>query len=292
MIPGAALLPARSAARKQVNPSRCGFMKRKKRNVKIIFPSLITSFSMICGFAAILLASDGRIITASYLILVAAFLDGLDGKVARLTNTASEFGIQYDSMADLVSFGVAPVVIYYRFFLYQRGTEQMFVLLPIMFLLSGAIRLARFNVTASIYGKDYFTGMPIPTAAVTLSLWPPLSDWVLRHQDWAGTSLHRFFEFENLMPFSIGLIVILSLSMVSTLKFDTFETFWFKKFPYKPLNYIVFLVFLLPLLIHFIVFMTFLSIYYLSMMYGRAIHEQITRSDKRTEIHASEKDED
>ncbi|MCB1042039.1 MAG: CDP-diacylglycerol--serine O-phosphatidyltransferase [Acidobacteria bacterium] len=255
-------------------------VKRPRRNVKIIFPSLITSFSMISGFAAILFAIDDKVWISSYLILVASVLDGLDGKVARLTNTASEFGIQYDSMSDLVAFGVAPAVIYYCHFIYHRPVDQLFILLPIMFLLCGAIRLARFNVTASIYGKAFFTGMPIPAAAVILSLWPPLERWAELHSSWAP--LKSALAYENSFPISVVFVVILSLSMISTLKFDTFDQFWFKKYRNKSTRYSVFALFHALILIHFIIYMTAVSIYYMVAMYGRALVQKVSRSEQIT----------
>lgn len=255
--------------------------KRPRRNVKIIFPSLITSFSMVCGFAAILFAMDDRVVWASYLILIASILDGLDGKVARLTNTASEFGIQYDSMADLVAFGVAPAVIYYRYFIYERDLDRLFVLVPIMFMLCGAIRLARFNVTASIFGKHFFTGMPIPAAAVILSLFPPLESWLTRH-DYLGSPLLRdYLAYENVLPLSVVFIVILSLSMISNLKFDTFDQFWFKKYRKKATNYTVFALFHTLILVHFIIYMTAVATYYMLAMYGRALAAKISRAEPK-----------
>ncbi len=258
-------------------------VKRPRRNVKIIFPSLITSFSMISGFAAILFALDDRLWISSYLVLVASILDGLDGKVARLTNTASEFGIQYDSMSDLVAFGVAPAVIYYRYFIHDQQVDQLFVLLPIMFLLCGAIRLARFNITASIYGKSFFTGMPVPAAAVVIAIWVPLERWFAGQQFFNSDRIESMFAFENAFPVSVVFLVILSLSMISALKFDTFDQFWFRKYQNKSTNFTVFAFFHALILFHFIIYMTAVALYYLVAMYGRALLRKVTRPTPQTE---------
>lgn len=251
--------------------------RRGPRNVKIIFPSLITSFSMICGFAAMVLAMDGRVVMGCYLVMVAAILDGLDGKVARLTNTASAFGIQYDSMADLVSFGVAPAVLYHRFFLNELQRDSLWVLLPIMFMLCGAIRLARFNVTASIYGKAFFTGMPIPVAAVALSIWAPLSEWVAGRSWLASSFFGGFFDRPHLFPFSIILISVLSLTMISSMKFDTWDNFWLRKYRRKSVNFFVLAAFHSLLFIHFVIYMSAIATYYVLMMYGRSLKDYILR---------------
>lgn len=254
-------------------------LKRQKRNVKIIFPSTITTFSMVIGFVAILLATNGQIHKACYLIMVCILMDGLDGKVARLTNTASEFGIQYDSLADLVAFGVTPCVIYARFFLHQQVTDQIYYLLPMMFLICGAIRLARFNVTASIYGKSFFTGLPIPAAAFMLAILPLLHRWALNSPAIKKMGWLDFFSLENYFQFSIFMIAALGWSMISTLKFDTPTGFWLRRFKSKALNYLVIGLFLSLIFIDFSVFGAAISLYYLAFNYGRAIHSRTRRGD-------------
>lgn len=253
--------------------------KRHKRNVKIIFPSTITTFSMVIGFVAILLATNGQILRACYLIMVCILMDGLDGKVARLTNTASEFGIQYDSLADLVAFGVTPCVIYARFFLHQQETDQIYYLLPMMFLICGAIRLARFNVTASVYGKSFFTGLPIPAAAFMLAMLPLLHHWgtnstFITEMGWAG-----FFARDNYFQYSMFLIAVLGWSMISTLKFDTPAGFWLRRFKIRALNFIVILAFLCLNFIDFSVFGTAISAYYLIFNFARAFSERVRKSE-------------
>jgi len=253
-------------------------MKQKRpRNVKIIFPSTITTFAMVFGFIAIILATKNQI-TAGYMVMIAIIMDGLDGKVARFTNTASEFGIQYDSLSDLIAFGVAPCVIYYHFYLHQQVTDQVYYLLPIMYLVCGAVRLARFNVTASIYGKSFFTGLPIPAAAFFTVTLPMVYEWS------QGVALFKSWGWDvyltktNFFQASVVVIIAISISMISTLRFDTLTVFWFRKYRYKPLNYAVILACLAMNLISFAVFALVISLYYVLSMYGRALIHKIHKT--------------
>lgn len=249
----------------------------KKRNVKIIFPSLITCFSMIAGFGSILLSAENMLVDAGILILISIILDGVDGKVARITDTASEFGVQLDSLADLVAFGVAPAALFYRFYLYHRVEQPLFYLLPVMFLLCGAIRLARFNVTASVHGKTHFTGQPIPSAAGAIVIWIPLQDW-MQHSDWSWiVNLAPYLDPDRFFRYAVALIVIASLTMISNMKFDTFNTFWFNQYPNKYVNYAVFVLFLSTLFIHFVVFMFAIAVYYSIVMYSKGMMTAIRK---------------
>jgi CDP-diacylglycerol--serine O-phosphatidyltransferase len=263
--------------------------KRNDRNVKIIFPSTITSFAITFGFISMLMSMENHILYASYLVLLAMIMDGLDGKVARFTNTATEFGIQYDSLSDLIAFGAAPCIIYSKFFLYQRVEDSIFYLAPIMYLLCGAIRLARFNVTASVHGKRFFTGLPIPAAAFAVVSLPILHDWASQQAYLVEMGLDVYFTKDALFRASIGLMVLLSLSMISTMRFDTPVTFWLGKFKFKPLNYVVLGAFLsLWPLIDFAVFAVAITIYYLLSMYGRAVYVRMAKLHKPDEITPSE----
>ncbi|CAM2008326.1 CDP-diacylglycerol--serine O-phosphatidyltransferase [Acanthopleuribacter pedis] len=251
---------------------------RRRRNVKIIFPSTITSFAMVFGFISIMLAANGDFVKASYMLMLSMVMDGLDGKVARMTNTASEFGIQYDSLSDLIAFGLAPAFIYARFVVHAQGIDRMYYLLPMMFMVCGAIRLARFNITASIYGKTHFTGLPIPAASFALILWPPLLNWAPQSEILTSLGVVEHLTLQNLFPYSIGLIVLLSWSMISTLKFDTPGGFWFHKFPKKWMNWAVIAAFLsLNIWFHFSFFCLAIATYYLLFMYARAFYERVIK---------------
>ncbi len=133
-----------------------------KRGVYLI-PSLFTTGNLICGFFSIISTFNGQYPQAAVLILLAHLLDCLDGYVARLTKTTSQFGVQFDSLADLVSFGVAPGVLVYYWALIPWGTWGW--LAACLYVVCGALRLARFNVQVKTVEKSHFVGLPIPAAA-------------------------------------------------------------------------------------------------------------------------------
>lgn len=138
--------------------------RRKLGGAIYILPNLITTGNLFFGFFSIVKGLQGNFLWASGAILLAAVFDVLDGRVARITNSTSEFGVQYDSLCDLVSFGAAPALLMYKAGLSEAGRLGWIVCF--MFLACGALRLARFNVQSSI-GKASgdFTGLPIPMAA-------------------------------------------------------------------------------------------------------------------------------
>ncbi|MFQ5894032.1 MAG: CDP-diacylglycerol--serine O-phosphatidyltransferase, partial [Nitrospinota bacterium] len=133
-----------------------------KRGIKII-PSLFTTGNAFCGFYAIIAAFNGMPYHAAVAILVAILFDGLDGRVARFTKTSTDFGLEYDSLADLLSFGVAPALLLYTWTLKPFG--RIGWLAVFLFVLCGALRLARFNVRVAEPTTRHFTGLPIPAAA-------------------------------------------------------------------------------------------------------------------------------
>ena len=146
---------------------RRGARERFRRGIYLL-PSLFTVGNMLCGFAAVLHSLHERLVLAAWLILLAGFLDGLDGRIARLTRSTSEFGKEYDSLADVVSFGVAPAVLVYQWAL--RGMGRWGWAVAFLFLVAGSVRLARFNVQAHEGDRRFFTGLPIPAGAGALTL--------------------------------------------------------------------------------------------------------------------------
>ncbi len=145
---------------------RRGASNRLRRGIYLL-PSLFTAGNLFCGVFAILFAVNGEYYQAALLIVVAHLLDGVDGAVARLTHTTSQFGVEFDSLADVVSFGVAPAVLVYIFALSGWGTWGG--LGAALFAVCGALRLARFNVQTLVVEKGYFTGLPIPAAAAMIA---------------------------------------------------------------------------------------------------------------------------
>ena len=188
---------------------------RIKRGI-YLFPNLVTSAGLMAGFFSICKTFDGEFIVAAWAIFAAGLFDGMDGKIARLTKTTSEFGIQYDSLADLVSFGVAPGVLIYNFALRHSLSPGLGWAIALLFTVCGALRLARFNVqTATIDGR-WFVGLPIPGGAgVLLSTVLFLNDmgWVTTD----GTALH---------PNAVTIVTLLvAISMVSTIPYWAAKSF-------------------------------------------------------------------
>ncbi|MFZ1643587.1 MAG: CDP-diacylglycerol--serine O-phosphatidyltransferase [Candidatus Contendobacter sp.] len=146
---------------------------RRSRGVYLL-PNLFTTAALFCGFYAIIAALQGRFESAAIAVFIAMVLDGLDGRVARLTHTESEFGAQYDSLADLVSFGLAPALIMYTWALGAMAGMGPFLsklgwLAAFFYTVMAALRLARFNVQIGSTDKRYFIGLPSPSAAAMMA---------------------------------------------------------------------------------------------------------------------------
>ena len=174
-----------------------------------IFPNLLTAGNLFAGFYAIVAAMNLKFEYAAVAIIIAAFMDGLDGKVARLTGTSSRFGVEFDSLADLVSFGVAPAILIYVWEL--RGFKRIGWVAAFLFVACGALRLARFNVQAASTEKRWFTGMPIPMAGGTLAV----TVLFFHHMHAGGRATSG-------IPFVL-LTYLLSFLMVSTVRYRSFK---------------------------------------------------------------------
>ncbi len=132
-----------------------------------VFPSLFTTANLLCGYIAVVRSLQGDYMIAAVAILIAALLDRLDGWVARLTGTSSDFGVQFDSLADVISFGMAPALLVHMWAL--ADLPKIVSLVPFLYLAAGSARLARFNIQAPAQDKRYFVGLPIPAAACVLA---------------------------------------------------------------------------------------------------------------------------
>jgi CDP-diacylglycerol--serine O-phosphatidyltransferase len=143
-----------------------GEQQQRRRGVYLL-PNLFTTGALFSGFYAIVAGMNGQFIAASIAIFVSMLLDGLDGRVARMTNTQSAFGAEYDSLADMVSFGVAPALVAYNWLLFDLGKLGFFA--AFVFAVGGALRLARFNTQIGSVDKRYFIGLPSPAAAAVVA---------------------------------------------------------------------------------------------------------------------------
>ena len=183
-----------------------------------LLPNMITTAGMFAGFYAIVAAMDGRFEAAAVAIFIAMVLDGLDGRVARLTKTQSEFGVQYDSLADMVSFGLAPALVVYEWslkFMISVGWAKFGWLAAFIYAASAALRLARFNSQIATAEKAYFRGLPSPSAA-----------GVLAGLVWAATDLGLMGE--SMVYVAFVLTVSMGLLMVSNIRYYSFKEFNFK----------------------------------------------------------------
>jgi CDP-diacylglycerol--serine O-phosphatidyltransferase len=171
---------------------------------KAFIPSIFTILNMFSGFLAILQIFNGRYISAIILIIVAALFDSIDGKLARWLQESSHFGIEFDSLADLVSFGVAPAVLVNRLIFADMGIIGGFIsFFPLLF---GSVRLARYNLTATKKKRAFYIGLPIPASAVTIC------SYIWFHQRIFGTLGDPYIL--------LTLVIVLSFLMVSTFRFN------------------------------------------------------------------------
>ena len=180
------------------------------RNLRGIFPGMFTMGNLFCGFLAIIACLDGEPVHACRFVLLGFFLDGLDGFVARVSNASSKFGVELDSLADLVTFGVAPSILIYTFKLKTMGKWGW--VLGFVFVMCGAFRLARYNLSARPIGKTTFEGLPIPAAASLL-----VSYTMFSYDIWGEMRMARFL---------IILMIITSALMVSSIPYENKPTSW------------------------------------------------------------------
>jgi len=199
--------------------------KMKMRRGIYILPNLFTTGNLFCGFWAIISVFQERFFYAAIAILLAAVFDVLDGKVARLSGATSKFGIQYDSLADLVSFGIAPALLAFSWALREYGKFGW--LAAFLFVACGALRLARFNVQTSSGEVKYFKGLPIPAAASMIAL------TILLY--------HRLIETGWVKDIVIlVMIYVLAFLMVSTIRYLSFKELNLAK--RKPFSIFIFIV--------------------------------------------------
>jgi CDP-diacylglycerol--serine O-phosphatidyltransferase len=183
--------------------------RRRFRRGVYLLPSLFTLANMFCGYACVIYAMRGEYDTAAPFIGIAIVLDMLDGRIARMTGTASDFGLQFDSLADVISFGMAPAILSFTWGLSSLG--RLGWAAAFLFVTAAALRLARFNIQAAVSDKRYFVGMPSPAAAgvpaATVFAYP--------------YGLHDAHE---ALP-ALAMVIVPALLMVSTIRFRSFKSF-------------------------------------------------------------------
>jgi len=178
-----------------------------------LLPNLFTTTSLFAGFYAIVAAMKGNFDVAAIAIFIAMVMDGIDGRVARLTNTQSAFGAEYDSLSDIVSFGVAPALVVYSWGLSSLGKVGW--LAAFFYTAATALRLARFNSSLGNEDKRYFQGLPCPSAAglVSAMVWVAYDYEIPGHQLWITTAI---------------VTVIIGALMVSSIRYYSFKDIDFK----------------------------------------------------------------
>lgn len=172
-----------------------------------VLPNLMTTGNLFCGFFAVIQSIAGNFLFAAYAIVVAAVFDQLDGRLARLTRSTSKFGAEYDSLCDLVSFGMAPATLLFLWALQPFG--RLGWVACFLFVACGALRLARFNVQVNVVEKNYFQGLPIPMAAGIVA-----------------SSVLAFKDLDLEPQGNVGLLmmtVLLAIVMVSNFRFRSFK---------------------------------------------------------------------
>ncbi len=208
-------------------------MPNRRRGIYIL-PNLFTTAALFAGFYSIVAAMNSHFESAAIAIFVAMILDGMDGRIARLTNTQTDFGVQYDSLSDMVSFGLAPALVVYQWSLYGLG--KLGWVGSFVFAASAALRLARFNTQAASADKRFFQGLPCPAAAALIAglIWFGSSQGL-----WDGTTItyvsfpltvvagilmvsniryHSFkqFDLKGRMPFIAGLMIVLVFALIAS----------------------------------------------------------------------------
>lgn len=181
---------------------------QKNRQYILVLPSIFTTGNLFCGFFAIINSFSHQFENASFAIFFAGVFDVLDGRVARITKSQSKFGIEYDSIADVVSFGLAPAVMTYVWVLEPFG--RLGWAGAFFFCACGALRLARFNTISEEVPKSYFVGLPIPAAANMVA---------------ASFLAYKELQFPWVEEIMLGLLFFLGSLMVSTIRFRSVKDF-------------------------------------------------------------------
>ncbi len=186
--------------------------RRERRRGIYLLPNLFTTGALFSGFYAVVAGMNGRFETAAIAIFIAMIFDGLDGRVARLTNTQSKFGAEYDSLSDMVSFGVAPGLVMFSWALSSLGKFGWAV--AFIYVACAALRLARFNTQIDTADKNYFSGLASPAAAAVMAG----IVWVSQDQGWVGAEVPV-----GLAILAGCLTALMGFLMISNVKYHSFK---------------------------------------------------------------------
>jgi CDP-diacylglycerol---serine O-phosphatidyltransferase len=192
----------------ELKPRKTVFNPELKRRGIYILPNLFTTAALFAGFFAIVQAMQGDFERAAVAIFIAMVLDGLDGRVARLTHTQSAFGAEYDSLSDMVSFGAAPALVMYVWALQDLG--RLGWIAAFIYCAGAALRLARFNTTLEVMDKRYFQGLPSPAAAALVAGFV----WVMMVSGIRGSEVSTF---------ACALTIFAGITMVSNVRYYSFK---------------------------------------------------------------------
>lgn len=182
-------------------------MKKQPTQLAYLLPNFFTAASIFAGIYSIISAVEGNFVLAAWMVLLSLIFDGLDGRVARMTNTCSQFGVEFDSLADIVAFGAAPAMLIYLYAGLDFG--RFGIMTSALFVIFGGIRLARFNVMTGETEPSVFIGVPIPTAAVFVSILVLL-----------------FEEYSFLAEYKLVILIsalVVAVLMVSNIRYPSFK---------------------------------------------------------------------
>lgn len=197
---------------------------RIKKGIYVL-PNLITTASLFSGFFSIIASLKENFVIAAIAVLAAAVFDGLDGRIARVTNTTSKFGAEYDSLSDVIAFGVAPAFLAYNWAMSFYGRWGWIA--AFLFVLCGALRLARYNIQIGVVESRVFNGLPIPSAAAVVAT-------TVLFFDYAGVE-GKFHD-----PSMLFFVPVLSILMVSNIKYYSFKDLQlFTRKPFMTFFYLV-----------------------------------------------------
>jgi len=182
-------------------------MKKQPNQLAYLLPNFFTAASIFAGIYSMISAVEGKFVMAAWMVLLSLIFDGLDGRVARLTNTCSRFGVEFDSLADIVAFGATPAMLLYLYAGHDFG--RFGIMASALFVIFGGIRLARFNVMSGQSEPSVFIGVPIPTAAVFISV------LVLLYQKYSILAEYKLFILISAL--------VVAVLMVSNIRYPSFK---------------------------------------------------------------------